>query len=315
MVKTTVPIKGMHCKACEIVVSDRLLELPQVEEVSVDQRKGEAIITSTQSISTSKIASAVRKAGYQVGKESKQPWLSTDIRDYVIITAMVACVIAGYFSLQTIHWNGFGSSTDFASLPVVFFLGVIAGLSTCAALVGGLVVSAAAKYAVDHPMATALDKIKPHLLFNTGRIGGFALLGGVIGSLGSLVQLSLGTTAFVTVLVGLVMLILGLQLTRISPRLAGYSLAFPARFAQLLHLDTHKKREYGHFHTLLLGVLTFFLPCGFTQTVQLYAAGTGHPFQSALIMGVFALGTTPGLLTLGGVVAVVKGTFAELFFR
>jgi len=51
-------------------------------------------------------------------------------------------------------------------------------------------------------------------------------------------------------------------------------------------------------HTLtpaLLGVVTFFLPCGFTQSMQIYALSTGDFFSGALTMFVFALGTFPVL--------------------
>ncbi|MEK7163541.1 MAG: sulfite exporter TauE/SafE family protein, partial [Patescibacteria group bacterium] len=65
----------------------------------------------------------------------------------------------------------------------------------------------------------------------------------------------------------------------------------------------------------LLGASTFFLPCGFTQAMQLYAMSTGSPITGALTMGVFALGTAPGLLGVGGLTSIVKGTFARLFFK
>jgi plastocyanin domain-containing protein len=64
-----------------------------------------------------------------------------------------------------------------------------------------------------------------------------------------------------------------------------------------------------------MGAATFFLPCGFTQAMQLLAVSTGNPLQAAVIMGAFAIGTTPGLLTLGGLTSVVKGAFAQRFFR
>ena len=63
-----------------------------------------------------------------------------------------------------------------------------------------------------------------------------------------------------------------------------------------------------------MGGLTFFLPCGFTQAMQLYAVSTGSFWQGMLIMGLFALGTAPGLLGIGGLTSVVKGRKARIFF-
>ena len=57
------------------------------------------------------------------------------------------------------------------------------------------------------------------------------------------------------------------------------------------------------------------MPCGFTQAMQLYAISTGSPIQGALTMGVFALGTTPGLLGVGGLTSVIKGQSSKLFFK
>jgi plastocyanin len=49
----------------------------------------------------------------------------------------------------------------------------------------------------------------------------------------------------------------------------------------------------------IMGALTFFLPCGFTITVQSLALVSGNPWQGAFIMGLFALGTAPMLLAIG----------------
>jgi hypothetical protein len=61
--------------------------------------------------------------------------------------------------------------------------------------------------------------------------------------------------------------------------------------------------------------MTFFLPCGFTQAMQIYAVSTGSFVQGGLIMGLFALGTAPGLLGIGGLTSVIKGIFAQRFFK
>jgi hypothetical protein len=74
--------------------------------------------------------------------------------------------------------------------------------------------------------------------------------------------------------------------------------------------------NYSHTNTMLLGASTFFLPCGFTQAMQVYAVTTGSFVSGALIMGVFALGTTPGLLGIGGIVSYLrKGYLSRLFFK
>ena len=54
-------------------------------------------------------------------------------------------------------------------------------------------------------------------------------------------------------------------------------------------------------HTLtpvLVGIVTFFLPCGFTQSMQIYSLTTGSFVGGATTMLVFALGTFPALALL-----------------
>jgi hypothetical protein len=89
----------------------------------------------------------------------------------------------------------------------------------------------------------------------------------------------------------------------------------PSGIAKLIGLKEQTKGEYSHKNAVILGGLTFFLPCGFTQLVQLYAISTANPLQASLTMGVFALGTTPGLLGIGGLTSLVKGAFSRIFFK
>jgi len=56
------------------------------------------------------------------------------------------------------------------------------------------------------------------------------------------------------------------------------------------------------------------LPCGFTQAMQLYAVSTGNFMAGAMVMMLFALGTSPGLLSVGGLASVFKGRTARIFF-
>jgi plastocyanin len=60
--------------------------------------------------------------------------------------------------------------------------------------------------------------------------------------------------------------------------------------------------------TILAGAATFFLPCGFTQAVQLYAFSTGSPTSAGVIMATFALGTAPALFAVAGAPTLFKGT-------
>ena len=198
---------------------------------------------------------------------------------------------------------------------VALLVGITAGFSTCMALVGGLVIGLSARYAENHQSATVVQRFKPHLFFNLGRIVTFFVLGGVIGSFGSLSKLDGTITGLLTIIIGFVMLILGLQLTELFPKLSNKGITLPVGLAKLFGINQHKNREYSHKNALILGGLTFFLPCGFTQAMQLVTIGSGSFATGSIVMGLFAIGTAPGLLGVGGLMSVIKGKFSKTFFR
>ncbi len=314
----TVPIKGMHCASCELMIADELELLEGVTSATASLKTKSATITSVRQLPNNDIAEAVRSAGYEVGiGNGKRPLITSNPRiwkDFFV----GASVVVGLFVIFRV----FGLDTFFASTTsaggsngtMALIVGVTAGFSTCMALIGGLVLSVASKYAEHHPTETPAQKFMPHLYFNIGRIFSFIVFGAIIGAIGSAFALKGTLLGFLTIIVGAVMLVLGLQLTELFPRITK-GLTLPSGLAKKLGLSERKNQEYSHKNAFLMGAGTFFLPCGFTQAMQLLAVSTGSPVQAAIIMGAFALGTAPGLLSLGGLTSVVKGAFAQRFFR
>lgn len=316
MEKTTVHIAGMHCRSCEILIEDELLKIPGVEKCIVSHTKGTAEIYHENKLDDQKISQAVSSVGYSVGKDEKL-WLSKNPADYSDLLAIGIIVFIAYLLASNLGlFNLVGStSNNFSSLPVVLLIGLTAGFSTCMALVGGLVLGASAKFAEKHPAATSLQKFKPHIFFNTGRVLSYFFFGGVIGFAGSFFQLSPLVLGILTIAVGGVMFLLGAQLINISPRLSKVNITLPKFITRALGIKEHHEKEYSHKNAMIGGAMTFFLPCGFTQAMQLYAISTGDPLKGAFTMGIFALGTAPGLLGIGGLTSVVKGAFARVFFK
>lgn len=316
MQKINIPIKGMHCRSCELLIEDKLKELPGVKRSVLNYKKGSAeIFYDSENFDVRVAENAIREAGYEIGLGEKKPFFSQNPNDYkelgsVFLLLMILYVIASNFGLTDI---GVGSSANPSSLGVVFLVGITAGISTCMALVGGLILGISARHSEKHPTASAMQKFRPHLFFNAGRISLYAFFGGLLGLFGSFLQLSSLTLGILTIFVGVVMLILGLKLTGIFPRLENGGLLLPKGISRILGIGNH--REYSHKNSFILGGLTFFLPCGFTQAMQLYAVSSGSFSQGALIMGLFALGTAPGLLSVGGLTSVIKGAFARKFFK
>ncbi|KKQ57249.1 MAG: Heavy metal transport/detoxification protein [Parcubacteria group bacterium GW2011_GWA2_38_13] len=313
MKKITIPIRGMHCKSCEILIEGNLKKISGVHNVDANYKTGKADIFYNSLPPKESVQEAIKNAGYDIGAKENLGWISKDMDDYynlftgaIILTVLY--VLARQFGLFTI-----GVNTQSPGLMVALVVGLVAGISTCMALVGGLVLGLSARHAELHPEISAMEKFRPHLYFNLGRIVGFGILGGIIGYLGSMFKLSIGTLGIMTIMVGGVMIFLGLKLMEIFPRLKNTTIALPKNISKFFGLHKEQK-EYSHTNSFITGALTFFLPCGFTQAMQLYAVSSGSFIQGAAIMSLFALGTAPGLLGIGGLASVFKGKQAKIFF-
>lgn len=313
MQKIILPLSGLHCRSCEILVKESLEAVAGVKGAKVSCVHQEAVISADKEIDREKLEAAVVNAGYQVGRAGNNTWLSRDWRDYRNFLVGIAAVGAIYAVLQILGWSNISPNTGDGGVIIALLVGIVAGLSTCMAIVGGLVLGLSARHAEVHPEATRLQKFRPHLYFNLGRVAGFGILGGFIGWLGSFLQLSNNLLGLMTIVVGLVMIFLGLKLIEIFPKLRNHSLSLPSGLAAALGLGKEAK-EYSRGGSIVLGALTFFLPCGFTQAMQVYAISSGSFISGAMIMSLFALGTAPGLLSIGGLAAVVKGRTARMFF-
>lgn len=297
-------ITGMHCKACELLNEQNLRALPDVTDAKLDHRSGRAEITYEKRPPTRREIKNVLAPGYRLAEEGiPQKTFQKNKANWQLLVPLLILLYWLAGRLSYLDFGGFLSG-DF-SLPFAALIGLAAGFSTCLALVGGLVFGLATTYAQKHPDASRRQKFLPHIFFNLGRIVGFFVFGGLLGLAGSFFRLSPLYNGLLTVFVGLVILLLGLKLLRIFPALDRFELALPKSLG----------RRINSHNPALLGALTFFLPCGFTQAMQIYALSSGSFLSGGLIMALFALGTAPGLLSIGGLVSLIKQKEGGAFFK
>jgi sulfite exporter TauE/SafE len=177
------------------------------------------------------------------------------------------------------------------------------------ALVGGLLLSVAASASKSEPKARFFG----NAMFHASRLGSFFILGGVIGAIGRAFTLTPLLTVTLDAAVALVMLILGLNLLDLFPALKRLQPRMPAFLSRRL-LKTERLRH--GLTPALLGMTTFFLPCGFTQSMQLFSLTSGSFLNGALTMLAFAAGTFPVLVLISfASVNFAASRRAGIFFK
>ena len=234
-------------------------------------------------------------------------------RDYLEIGGIFLILAALVFAFR--HFDllprGF-SVSDTMGYGLVFLIGLVASVSSCIAVTGGLLVALAAKYNEVTDTRPGLQRLKPLIYFNAGRIISYTLLGGAVGALGSALTLSSEVTGILTIVASAVMILLGIHMLRLFPSASRLLPRMPKIFGNKIHDLSTMDIRGGAF---LLGAATFFLPCGFTQALQLYVLAKGSFAVGALTMLAFSLGTLPALLSLSAVSSFARGAFQKHFLK
>lgn len=313
-----VGIHGMHCHSCELLIERQFKQLPGVHSVSVNANRGFASIECDAGAIPSRrtLDEVIEQHGYKVAAGSRQALESKPIQQRPrfgqLAGAFAIVLVLGFILSKTglLKFGGdVGKTTGFAA---VFFLGLVAASSSCIAVSGGLMLSVVAGFRERYNLQGRARMI-PTASFVIGRIIGYGVLGGVIAGVGKALSPSPSVTGLIMIVAALYMFIMGLDMLHLAPR--WLKALLPRMPKSLGHKVMDSSAKVHWFSPFLLGTLTFFLPCGFTQALQIYVLTTGNVLTGAITMFAFALGTAPALLALGWVSNSLKGKAGQFFFR
>lgn len=305
MKNITLYVTGTHCAACKIFIEDTLNEQIGIENTHVDLKNEtvtlQTVLDENQHTLAEILTEKIQHNGYSLSVE-KQRKVKEDKGVIWQALPIGLALLALFFIVQKSGILNFGLGGTVT--PVTsFIIGLVASVSSCLAVVGGLVLSLSATVSQDK-----ISDVKPMMLFHGGRLISFALLGGALGALGSAIGISFTVTAILGIIASLVMILLGLNLVGIFQK---NLIALPPNF-----FNFFRKVEHKTIAPFLVGVGTFFLPCGFTQAMQVAALSSGSFFSGFLIMTSFAFGTLPMLALLSfGSASFAQSKFAPLFFK
>jgi sulfite exporter TauE/SafE len=230
---------------------------------------------------------------------------------YLRLGGVVLALAALFFLLSRIDLIpddiSFGENISYG---IVFLIGLLASVSTCIAVTGGLFMSLASKYDERAAHLSSFARFATYLSFNAGRIISYTVFGALIGLAGSALTLSPAAYGVITIVVSALMLVLGVQMLGLLP--GSLRLQMPVAIRRWNETLIERRSRSAAF---ALGAMTFFLPCGFTQALQLYVLAKADPIAGALTMFVFSLGTLPVLMGLSLATSFSAGNFKRYFFR
>lgn len=297
----TFKIEGTHCAACEIIIEREVKKLPGISRIEYLNGGEQVVVNYDHTIIediNNQIKNVLEKNGYKIDegvvgiRNNRKEWF-----DAVMITISVISI---YVILQNVLKTDFTVPGEINYVSI-FIIGIIASVSTCMAVVGGIVLSLSSQFAKN-------GKFTPIISFHISRLVSFFILGGVIGAIGSVLRPTLAFQGTLEIILFIVFIVLGLNLLGFNVFRFGLAKKIGTKSIGLLSKTTSS--TIGNLSAIAAGVVTFILPCGFTQAAQFSAIGSGSFLSGGLIMLVFSLGTLPVLAIISFVsVRFIQPTF------
>lgn len=301
MKKETFVVKGMTCHNCESTINKSVRQLKGVKNAFAHYETGKLDVTYDDSkVTVSEIEQVIAECGYK-SSNSKEILLQRLI--IFLIIGIVLLIIENTMGIMMLI-NAIPLAEENQSFAMLFVIGLLTSFH-CVAMCGGLVLSQTVKRDDEKSKPQSkLETLKPSMLYNLGRVISYTVIGGIVGALGAVFNLSLTAQGWIQLLGGGFMIIMGLNLLNLFPILRKLN----PRIPKFLAFKVRKsKRGKG---PLYVGLANGLMPCGPLQAMQLFALATGSPVLGALSMFVFSLGTVPLMFLIGAISSFLSKKFA-----
>lgn len=289
-------IQGMHCPACESFIQRTVRNFKGIKRVNVSLTISQIEIEaeSLQSMpSMYKLNQLFNKDGYSFSEQKQKQSQRLGPKNLFTVVLIFLLIVLIFFTFNGSELFSRFYVDSSSNLLAFFLFGIAAGISSCAAMVGGLLLSVQEGW-IDDKDADNKRSFLPFLLFNSSRIITFAILGGLLGALGGIIQLSFKASAVLTILISTLMFIIGMQMlgVRVFQKI-------PLNFSgRVVNSVTGGNNIKNRLMPIIFGAITFFVPCGFTLIAQAQALESGSFFRGLSVLTAFAFGTLPVLLLI-----------------
>ncbi len=299
--KKIINIKWMHCVSCEILLEKQLQKIHWVKVLKLSYRKWILEVEYKHNSDYDQIVKTITKNWYKVVKNSEKNENSNNNLLSNIIAVLFVIIFIIIWKLFNLYQ--YLPETNTLSYSWAFLVWIIASLSTCLAIVWWIIIWFS-KY-IDSSNSRTWN-VKVQLWFQIWRLLWFFLLWWILWLLGKLISISLSFSSILTFFIWILLLYMWLNILWILPSLSRYWINMPKSFAG--KIEKLWKPQYSP----MVWAMTFFLPCWFTQTMQLLAVSSWSFISWWLVMLFFALWTFPVLFSIWVWTSYIKDKKIEL---
>ena len=176
--------KGMHCASCEVLIEKKLLEVPGVRSVEASTNNGKVTVEYEGEKPSISILNDIFKKDhytffenqYKATEMAAQIHQNKPANATLVAFNIAIFIVIAFLLLDRVGVTGLVNVTSASSLWAFFGFGLLAGLSSCAALIGGIVLSMSKQWQEIYANESSRYKrFQPHLMFNIGRILSYTL--------------------------------------------------------------------------------------------------------------------------------------------
>lgn len=286
-------VYGMKCNSCEMAVEKEINKLKGIINIEADYKNSMVIVTYKNDLcNDDEIKLAIKNSGF-----------STSSNMLIKVLGLSIVIISMFF----LGNNPFtGSRDSFTSIETSFIILFVLGFFTsfhCVGVCSGILLTQTINK--HDNINDKKSSFKIAVLYNSGRIISYTIIGGIVGALGSIFSASIEIQNFIKVVAGVFMIISGLHMIGIKI----FNTIKPHIFFKKSTCVNNHKNPF------IVGYLSGFLPCAPLQTMQLYALSSGSFIIGASSMFVFSLGTLPIMLSFAYISSRMSKSFNEKIYK
>lgn len=286
-------VYGMKCNSCEIAVEKEINKLQGIINIEADHNNSMIIVTYENELcDDDRIKLSIKNSGF------------SSSNNMLIKVIGLSIVVVSMFFLGNNPLTG--SNTPFTNVESSFIMLLILGFFSsfhCIGMCGGILLTQTInKYENNYNKKSSF---KIALLYNSGRVISYTIIGGIVGALGSIFSATTDIQNFIKFIAGVFMVISGLHMIGVK---IFNNIKIPLFFKKSTCVNNHK-------NLFIVGYLSGFLPCAPLQTMQLYALSSGSLILGSSSMFVFSSGTLPVMLSFAYFSSRINKSLNEKIYK